>query len=92
MQFLANTNIDFIGKRKPGYIFSIGLILVGMISLALHGGPRFNIDFEGGPPIHYLLADAFGNAALFEHYQGEIYIYRNQTPWHQATNLYSFSV
>jgi hypothetical protein len=47
----------------------------------------FNINFEGGPPIHYLVADASGNAALFEHYQGEIHIIYNQAPWHLATNF-----
>jgi preprotein translocase SecF subunit len=48
MQFFANTHFDFIGNRKPGYIFSSTLILAGIISLIMHGGPRFNIDFEGG--------------------------------------------
>jgi preprotein translocase subunit SecF len=52
MQFLADTKIDFLGKRKLGAIFSVTLILIGVISLILHGGPRFNIDFEGGTLVH----------------------------------------
>jgi preprotein translocase subunit SecF len=52
MQFLADTQIDFLSKRKIGYIFSSILILVGIVSLVLHGGPRFNIDFEGGTMVH----------------------------------------
>jgi hypothetical protein len=51
-----------------------------------------NIDFTGGPPVHYLLADAHGKAALLEHYEGEIHIFRNQTPWQQATNFLTASV
>jgi len=53
---------------------------------------RYNIDFQGGPPIHYLIADALGNSVLFEYYQGEKYIYRNQTPWQHATNFLNASV
>lgn len=52
MQFLANTKIDFLGKRKISYIFSSVLIVIGIISLVLHGGPRYNIDFTGGTLLH----------------------------------------
>ncbi len=48
MQLLLNTNFDFIGKRKYGYIFSATLIIIGIISLIVHGGPRYNVDFTGG--------------------------------------------
>jgi len=48
MQLLLNTNYDFIGKRKYGYILSTTLLLIGIISLILHGGPRYNVDFTGG--------------------------------------------
>lgn len=47
----------------------------------------FNIDSEGGPPVHYLIADASGRAALVEFYQGEMRIIYNAGPWHQATNF-----
>ena len=48
MRFFSNTNIDFLGKRKIGFIFSGILILIGIISIAGHGGLRYNIDFTGG--------------------------------------------
>ena len=51
MQFFQNTNIDFVGKRKLGYIFSGTLILVSIVSLILHGGPNYGIDFTGGTSI-----------------------------------------
>jgi preprotein translocase subunit SecF len=41
-------NIDFIGKRKIFLMVSMVAILVGMISLMMHGGPRYGIDFTGG--------------------------------------------
>ena len=48
---------------------------------------RYNIDMQGGPPVHYLLADRSGHAALVEFYQGKAFIIRNEEPWHQATNF-----
>ena len=48
MQFLQNTKFDFVGKRKMGYVFSSVLILIGLVSLVIHGGPQLGIDFTGG--------------------------------------------
>ncbi|MCI0478445.1 MAG: carcinine hydrolase/isopenicillin-N N-acyltransferase family protein [Anaerolineales bacterium] len=53
---------------------------------------RYNIDFSGGPPIHYLVADASGRAALIEFYQGKMIVIPNETAWHQATNFIRSSV
>ena len=47
----------------------------------------YNIDFRGGPPIHYLLADPAGKAVLVEYYQGEMIELPNTDPWHMATNF-----
>ncbi|MGD2252405.1 MAG: carcinine hydrolase/isopenicillin-N N-acyltransferase family protein [Anaerolineales bacterium] len=46
-----------------------------------------NIDFGGGPPVHYLIADRAGQAALVEFYLGEVVVHPNQQPWHVATNF-----
>ncbi len=48
MHFFSKTNIDFIGKRKFGFGFSGLLILIGIVSMVMHGGLRYNIDFTGG--------------------------------------------
>ena len=48
MQFLVNSNFNLIGKRKTARIFSIALILVGIGSLVIQGGPKLGIDFTGG--------------------------------------------
>lgn len=53
---------------------------------------QYNIDFGGGPPIHYLIADRSGEAALVEFYQGEMVVTFNAHPWHLATNFLRASV
>ena len=47
---------------------------------------RYNIDFRGGPLIHYLIADPGGKAVLVEFYQGEMVVLPNEDAWHLATN------
>jgi hypothetical protein len=47
----------------------------------------YNIDMGVGPPIHYLITDSSGQAALVEFYQGEMVVIPNETPWHLATNF-----
>lgn len=42
------TNINFIGKRKIAFVVSALLILLGLGSLAVKGGPKYGIDFAGG--------------------------------------------
>jgi len=48
---------------------------------------RYNIEMGGGPPLHYLLADVSGEAALVEFYQGEMQVMLNHEPYHLATNF-----
>ena len=47
----------------------------------------YYIDMSGGPPIHYLIADATGHAILVEFYQGEMKVLSTENPWHLATNF-----
>ncbi len=48
MRFFGKTNIQFIKIRRLAYAFSLTLITISIVSLILHGGPRYNIDFTGG--------------------------------------------
>lgn len=48
MEFFKKTNIDFIKKIKWALLFSGTLIVAGIISLILKGGPNLGIDFIGG--------------------------------------------
>lgn len=43
-----DVNIDFVGKRKLAFVVSMVLILVGLGSLLVNGGPNYGIDFAGG--------------------------------------------
>lgn len=59
-------------------------------ALALIEG--YNVDMEGGPPIHYLVADRTGKALLLEFYAGALHVLPTESPWHQATNFLRASV
>ena len=48
MRFLSKTNIDFISKQKIAGFLSITLIVAGIASLIIKGGPLLSIDFTGG--------------------------------------------
>ena len=48
MRFLNKTNIDFISKQKITGFLSIALIVAGIASLIMKGGPLLSIDFTGG--------------------------------------------
>ncbi|MCK4237016.1 MAG: hypothetical protein KAX38_07835, partial [Candidatus Krumholzibacteria bacterium] len=48
MKFFGETHIGFSGFRNKAFIISTVLILAGLISLLVKGGPRLSIDFLGG--------------------------------------------
>jgi hypothetical protein len=78
-------------------IGSLGIIRemldhAGTVEEAVDIMKSYNIDFEGGPPIHYLVADATGKAALVEYYNGKMQVFDNEQPWHLATNFLRSSV
>jgi hypothetical protein len=56
----------------------------------------YNIDWGGGPPLHYLLADASGRAMLVEFYRGGMVLLPGVSApgssWHLATNFLRSSV
>jgi len=47
----------------------------------------YNIDWIGGPQVHYLVADEDGGAALIEYYEREMVVFQNEQLWLQATNF-----
>src|SRR5579863_8159679 len=48
MELFKNTNFDFLGKKWPFIIASLVLTVLGLVSLAVRGGPRYGIEFRGG--------------------------------------------
>lgn len=49
-------DINFVGRRKLALIFSLLLIVAGMVSLVAKGGPEYGIDFSGGTLIQVKFA------------------------------------
>lgn len=89
------------GQMRPSpdkpTIGSLGVIRrmldrAGTVDEAVTIMQSYNIDFEGGPPIHYLIADRSGRAVLVEFNQGKLVIIPNELPWHLATNFLRASV
>jgi preprotein translocase subunit SecF len=48
MELFKQTNFDFLGHKWPFIIASLVLSVLGLGSLAFHGGPRYGIEFRGG--------------------------------------------
>ena len=48
MRILSKTNINFIKKQKITTVLSLVLIIAGISSLIMKGGPNLSIDFTGG--------------------------------------------
>ncbi len=57
MRFFENTNFDFVGKRKAGFILSGTLMLLSIVSLVTRG-VETGIDFQGGSEIVVETAEA----------------------------------
>ncbi len=47
----------------------------------------YNVHFDAGIPLHYLIADDGGNSAVIEYVSGEMRVLRNEQPWQVATNF-----
>ena len=48
LQVFANTNYDFIGRRRRAYLISVAFIALGFAHMAWKGGLQYGIDFSGG--------------------------------------------
>ena len=51
MQFLGETHIDFIKLRWKATAVSVIIILAGIVSMIIKGGPKYGVDFLGGTVI-----------------------------------------
>jgi len=47
-EIFVGAKFDFMSKRKIAYAISGAFMLISVVSLVLHGGPRESIDFAGG--------------------------------------------
>lgn len=56
MEFFRDPKINFVGAMKPVFTISILLVIVTILSLVLHRGPRLSIDFTGGTIVQVRIA------------------------------------
>jgi preprotein translocase subunit SecF len=52
VEFFKNPNIDFLGKKWYFLAFSLVFSVAGVISLIVHRGPDWGIDFRGGTLVY----------------------------------------
>ena len=48
IELFKEPNIDWMGKAKYFYALSGILLIAGWVSIIMHGGLRYSIDFKGG--------------------------------------------
>ncbi|MCC6589229.1 MAG: protein translocase subunit SecF [Bryobacterales bacterium] len=58
MELFKNANFDFLGKQRIFIGLSVVLLIAGLASLAIKGGPRYGIDFKGGTVTNIRFATA----------------------------------
>jgi preprotein translocase subunit SecF len=51
MRLFKETHFDILGMRRWAGLLSAAFILISIVSLVIHGGPRLGIDFAGGSQI-----------------------------------------
>ncbi len=64
MRLFGDTKIDFVGKRRTMFIVSGLIILAGIVSLIIQGGPKYSIDFTGGVSVELTIIPQEGNPDL----------------------------
>jgi len=64
IEIFRNPNYDFIGKRKWAYYASIAFSLIAILSLAVRGGLRYDIDFTGGTLVQVRFEHPVGVATI----------------------------
>jgi len=66
IKFFGKTNIDFLGKRHIALTISGIAILIGLVSIVMHGGPNYSIDFKGGLQVILRITEPEGKPKLTE--------------------------
>ncbi len=58
MEFFRNPNINFVGAMKPAFSFSAIILVISLVLMGIHGGPRLSIDFTGGSVLQVIVDPA----------------------------------
>jgi preprotein translocase subunit SecF len=63
IEIIKGTNIDFIGKRKYGFVFSAIVVFLALVLIFVKG-PNFGIDFTGGVLLQIRFAEPITTSEL----------------------------
>ena len=70
MEFIKpGTNFDFVGKRNIAIGISIALIIISILSIVMHKGLNFGIDFAGGTIIQVKFTKTTGADVIRKTFQ-----------------------
>jgi len=94
---MAISDIQPVSDPQKVTLGSLGVIRLLLdkaanVEAALALLEQYNVDFSGGPVIHYLIADASGHSAVVEYGDAQRdqparFVFRNDQPWQVATNF-----
>lgn len=76
-------------KQTVGSLLIIRLILDNAknVEEAIRIFKNFNIDFQGGPPLHYIITDRSKKSVVIEFVDQKLSILPSTQPWQVATNF-----
>jgi choloylglycine hydrolase len=77
------------GRATVGSVRILRLVLdsAATVDEAIAVFGRYNLDFDGGPPLHYLIADATGASAVVEFVDGAMRAEKGRGAWQALTNV-----
>jgi preprotein translocase subunit SecF len=58
LEILHGINVDWMRRRHIAFIISGVFVLIALVSLIAHGGPRYGVDFTGGSLVEILATPA----------------------------------
>jgi hypothetical protein len=78
------------GKSTVGSVRIMRLVLdrARTVDEAIEVMKQYNINFDGSPTLHYMIADRVGYAATVEFKDGRMQIVRDNRTWQISTNFY----
>ena len=66
MDIIKTANIDFIGRRKFMYMFSLLILVIGMTVFGIRGKENFGVDFTGGDMLNLEFTEKASAAEIRE--------------------------
>ncbi|MHA1648215.1 MAG: linear amide C-N hydrolase [Promethearchaeota archaeon] len=89
-------DMEMIDRLNIQNLFSVEIIRLGLdyaktVNETISLWEKYDTIYPPGPPQHYLVADANGDSAVIEWYDGEMQVIRPNTTWQAATNFREYN-